>query len=131
MKLRNIEFGDVFCASGARNFFGEGWSYHQPLRHFGLDYSGSTLITKTTTIDPRDGNMPLQADSTQPVELRPKCIVIKPWDAVVLNSVGLSGPGLEWILKQNKWQKKKDPAVISFMAFVNDMEQPSSIFVGS
>jgi dihydroorotate dehydrogenase len=117
MKLRGKEFGNVFCASGARNFFPvEGWNYHKQLRRFGLVYTGSTPIYKTTTIDQRDGNMPLQADSTQPVERLPKCIVVKPLDAAVLNSVGLSGPGTEWLLKQNKWQKNKDPAVISFMA---------------
>ncbi len=116
MKLRGIEFGDVFCASGARNFFGEGWSYHAPFKPFGLNYEGSTLITKTTTIDPRPGNMPLRKGSTQPVERIPKCIVVKPIAGVTLNSVGLSGPGLNWLLEQNIWQKINEPFIISFMA---------------
>ncbi|MFZ6014766.1 MAG: hypothetical protein ACOYUZ_00200 [Patescibacteria group bacterium] len=123
MKLRGTEFGHVFCASGARNFFGEGWPYHESFKHFGLDYTGSTLITKTTTIDPRKGNMPLKEDSTQPVERFPKCIIVKPFHGVALNSVGLSGPGLQWLLKQNRWQRLTEPFVISFMAVGQDHKE--------
>jgi hypothetical protein len=28
MKLQGIDFGNVFVASGALNFFGEGWKHH-------------------------------------------------------------------------------------------------------
>ena len=61
MNLRGIDFGHVFCAAGARNFFGEGY-WHSRF----ADWEGSTLVTKTTTIDPRAGNMPLKPGTTQP-----------------------------------------------------------------
>lgn len=114
MILRGINFGRVFCASGARNFYGDGWGFHKLFERFGLDYRGSTLITKTTTLLPRLGNLPLKG--TKPRELMPSCIVAKPLKKVVLNAVGLSGPGLPWLLKQGEWQKRTDPFFISLMA---------------
>ena len=29
LKLKNINFGTIFVASGTLNFFGEGWPYHR------------------------------------------------------------------------------------------------------
>jgi len=52
MILRGIEFGNVFNASGARGFFGEGYVYHRLWRPFGLSYDGSTFVAKTTTLLP-------------------------------------------------------------------------------
>lgn len=92
MKLRGIEFGNVFNASGARGFYGEGYWFHRLWRPFGLDYTGSTFVAKTTTLLPRKGNMLLDPDN-RPLDLLPDCIVVKPWKGVVLNAVGLSGPG--------------------------------------
>ncbi len=82
MKLRKTEFGKVFCAAGARNFFGTEadaywfhrfwlfravyWVMSQILgRPWGLNYAGSTFVTKTTTLGARDGNMPLVPGTVQ------------------------------------------------------------------
>lgn len=116
MKLRGIEFGRVMNAGGARNFFGEGYWFHEFWEKFGLDFSGSTFVAKTTTLEPRAGNMPLRDNSTEPKEWFPKCIVVKPIQGVVLNSVGLSGPGAKWILEQGLWQERREPFFISFMS---------------
>lgn len=80
MKLLGIEFGRVWCASGARNFFGDHPAYwfHRPLRPIGLDWSGSTFVAKTTTLEPRRGNMPLGGRSgTTPREWFPRCVRVK------------------------------------------------------
>lgn len=128
MKLRGIEFGSVFNASGARNFFGsDAWWFHPVLNwlaaipvlfgfEIALGYIGCTLVTKTTTWLARDGFMPLVPGSTKPRELKPKCVVVKPWSGVVLNKVGLSGQGISWLLDQGIWQLLTKPFVISIMA---------------
>ena len=116
MKLRGLVFGNVFCTSGARGFFGEGYWFHRYARPFGLEYAGSTFIAKTTTLAPRKGNMPLAADGITPVDTRPSCIIAKPVQGFALNAVGLSGPGAAHLLGTKRWQLRLDPFLISFMA---------------
>jgi dihydroorotate dehydrogenase (NAD+) catalytic subunit len=111
-----MEFGNVFCASGSRGFFGEGYWFHAYAKPFGLDYTGSTFISKTTTLAPRKGNMPLGADGISPAERHPKCIIVKPFHGVALNAVGLSGPGAAHLLETKRWQLRLEPFLISFMA---------------
>lgn len=116
MILRGVEFGRVFNASGARGFFGEGYWYQTLWRPFGLDWTGSTLVLKTTTLKARKGNMPLEPDF-EPSEAFPKCIVVKPIKGVVLNSVGLSGPGVRNLLPYwASFPKLRNPYFISFMS---------------
>src|SRR5271157_6436210 len=103
MKLRGIEFGNVFNASGARGFNGEGYWFHSLWRWFGLDYTGSTFTAKTTTLMLRPGNMPVDAKGRM-LGWLPDCIVVKPWAGVALNAVGLSGPGILALVEQ--WQKR-------------------------
>ncbi len=117
MNLRGINFGTVWDASGARNFNGRGWWYHLFLWIFGLRFYGSTFVAKTTTYAAREGNMPLKDDGVTPKELFPKCIYVKKWwKGVALNAIGLSGRGLEFILKRGFWQERTKPFLISFMA---------------
>lgn len=115
--LRGIKFGSVFVASGTSNYFGDGWPYHKIYKFLfpEFDFTGATLITKTTTFEPRIGNMPL-GRGYQPKEFLPKCIKVKFSRGVVLNAVGLSGPGAEVLLREGKWQKITKPFLISFMA---------------
>jgi len=115
LKLRNIKFGNVLVASGAQGFFGEGYWYHKWGRPFGLNFTGATFVAKTTTLYARAGNMPLHPDFT-PRDRMPKCIVVKPWKGVALNSVGLSGPGAEALLETGQWQARKEPFMLSFMS---------------
>jgi dihydroorotate dehydrogenase len=116
VQLRGIEIGNVLNASGARNFFGEGYPFHSFLKPFGLDYTGSTFVAKTTTLLPRAGNMPLRPGSVMPSEFKPMCIRVNWLQGAVLNAVGLSGPGAEWLLATGKWQARTEPFFISFMS---------------
>jgi dihydroorotate dehydrogenase (NAD+) catalytic subunit len=120
MKLLGIEFGRVLNASGARNFFGDGYWFHRPLRPLGLDWSGAPFVAKTTTLLPRAGNMPL--DGTTPREWRPRCIRINWRAGAVLNAVGLSGPGLTTLLGDGRWQARTRPFLLSFMAVEPDRD---------
>ncbi len=115
MILKGIDLGHVLSASGARGFSGEGYWFHEPWKPFGLDYAGSTFVAKTTTRHPRPGNMPLDGRH-RPRELFPRCIVVKPLAGVVLNAVGLSGPGAGRVI--GSWvheARPPDPFVASFM----------------
>lgn len=115
MKLRGIDFGHVMCASGARNFDGSGWWWHRAAQRVGLDYKGSTLVAKTTTLEPRRGNMEL--DGIRPRRLFPDCVVVKPLKGAVLNAVGLSGPGAERLLDSGMWDPNGwRPFFMSFMS---------------
>lgn len=128
MKLRGIEFGRVFNASGARNFFGEDDSYwfHHAWNSMtslaqlagarvGLAYEGCTFVAKTTTLEARAGNMPLIRGTTKPRALVPRCILMDMEHGAVLNKVGLSGPGLRALLDEGYWQTRVQPFVLSFM----------------
>ena len=113
--LDGIPFKRAWNAAGARGFFGEGYWWHGPCRPLGLDWRGSTFVAKTTTVEPRAGNMPLDADH-RPRGLKPACIKVNFRKAAVLNAVGLSGPGLDVLLADGRWQARRDPFFISFMA---------------
>lgn len=115
MILRGIDFGRVWDASGVRNFFGEGYPYHLPFRPFGLNFHGSTFVAKTTTLHPRDGNMPMREDGVTPRRLKPDCIRVRFFKGAALNAVGLSGPGAEALFDEGRWQKRKKPFFLSFM----------------
>jgi dihydroorotate dehydrogenase len=114
----------VFTASGVRGFEGEGYWYHRFWEPFGLDFSGACFVAKTTTATPRIGNMPLDAQF-RPAQLIPKCIVVKPLQGVVLNSVGLSGPGADYLIEswlKNSVQRNSRVGsqwMVSFMSDVN------------
>ncbi len=116
MILRGINFGPVLQASGATNFHGRGYWYHWPLRFLGLDFRGSTIVTKTTTLLPRLGNMPLKSDGATPQEWAPLCIIVNWRKKCALNAVGLSGPGLEFLIQTGWWQKFTEPFQISVMS---------------
>lgn len=114
MRLRGIDFGGVTGQSGVQGFFGEGYRFHRFWRPFGLNFKGMTFVAKTTTLEPRRGNMPLRVDFT-PREFRPQCIAVNFRKAAVLNSVGLSGPGAWALLATGKWQARREPFFLSFM----------------
>lgn len=123
MKLQGIEFGNVFTASGALNFFGEGWKHHRILKTLpGFNLNGATFVSKTTTLNRREGNMKLDAN-LQPVSLFPDCVRVYPIKKVILNSVGLSGPGAEPLFARGLWQKRTEPFLISFMATADTKEE--------
>lgn len=114
--LRGIPFEPVIQASGVTNFDGRGFWFHRLLRPFGLDFRGSTIVTKTTTLLRRPGNMPLKKDGITPKEWKPKCIAVN-WDKrCALNAVGLSGPGLDFLIAAGWWQAFTEPFMVSVMS---------------
>lgn len=115
MQLRGIEFGNIMGASGVQGFFGEGYWFHKLWKPFGLNFDGMTFVSKTTTLNFRPGNMPLNADYT-PSERVPACIKAKFFEGSMLNAVGLSGPGLSTLLETDSWQQRTAPFWISFMS---------------
>ena len=111
MKLRGIDFGNVFSGSGVQGFFGEGyWFHHLPL--IGPKFKGMTFVSKTSTFLKNKGNMPLKSDFT-PKEWFPNCIKVNIWKGLAVNSVGLSNPGICALLKRKIWQKLDKPFFIS------------------
>lgn len=135
MNLRGIDFGTVLGATGVQGFFGEGYWFHQFLRPIGLRFNRMTFVAKTTTLDAHTGNMPLREYNLTPLELFPKCIIVRPWKGVVLSSVGLSGPGAEELFESNVWQGRKQPFFISFMSVtqspltrIKELEQFVTLF---
>jgi dihydroorotate dehydrogenase len=126
MILRGTTFGSVIGASGVQGFFGEGYPYHRWLRlMFGNNFSfgGMTFVAKTTTLNPREGNMHLGADGITPLEYKPRCIKVKPFKGVALNAVGLSGPGAAALLNDGRWQARRDSFFISFMSVEKSFEE--------
>lgn len=101
-------------SSGALGFDGKGYWWEQPFRWFGLLRPQEfTIVTKTLTLHPRKGNLKWYA----------------PWKAVrlikggVVNSVGLSNPGLPYWIKKCS-PKLKYNTVVSITPFdVNEASQ--------
>lgn len=122
--LKGVNFGKCFISAGTLNFFGEGWRMPHKFYELlpGFNFTGTTFISKTTTIDAREGNMRLKED-LQPKELFPRCIKAYPSKKIMLNAVGLSGPGAEHLFRLGKWQAKKEPFFISFMAVNGTKEE--------
>ena len=113
MKSRQIAFGKVLCASGAQGFFGEGYWFHRAYKIlFRMDMSKTTFVSKTATLNPCAGNMPLNKDFS-PRERFPKCIKVDFHRNAVINAVGLSNPGLPTLLETGKWQSRTEPFLIS------------------
>lgn len=118
MQLRGIDFGNVLGTSGVQGFFGEGYWFHKPWQHFGLNFDGMTFVSKTATLEPREGNMALREDYT-PRDMIPDCVKAKFWRGVMLNSVGLSNPGIQALLDRGEWQKRTKPFFISIMSLAD------------
>lgn len=102
--LMGINFNRDWCAAGARGFYGEGYPFHKYLEVLGIhpDFTGSSLVTKTVTLEPRLGNLPLK-----------RCVKVNFRKAAVLNAVGLPNPGMVESLKRGQWQTRLDPFIIS------------------
>ncbi len=128
-----LAFQSVFCASGARNFFGT--SYRHQIGPWTPKWQGTAFVAKTTTLLPRQGNMPLKEDGVTPKELLPRCILpnFRPGymklslrmfqQGIMLNAVGLSGPGAESLFEQGIWQNWPEPFMLSFMAVEDTPEK--------
>ncbi|MHA1988308.1 MAG: HisA/HisF-related TIM barrel protein [Promethearchaeota archaeon] len=109
MKLRNVEYGSVFCGSGLMGYYGEGYKYHKLFKMIpGFNFNGLTFVAKTITVKPHKGYGK---------------IVIKPIKGAILNSIGVHNPGIFEILKARQWQCRSKPFMISFISISNTVEQ--------
>ncbi len=125
MELRGITFAPVSCSSGGRNFTGRGWPHHALLKRVNLlDYGASTLVSKTVTLHPRPGNMPLRNDGLTPVDRNPDCVVIKFFKGVVLNAVGLSNHGAKWLINHPHLREPSRPFFLSFAIDKDSVTKP-------
>lgn len=123
MRLRGVDFGYVMNASGARNFFGQGYWFHPWLRPIGLSFDGATFVAKTTPLDPRMGNMATKNDDGMtPKKLFPDCIVVDHRRQTVLNAISLTSPGAKALLTYGYWQCMRYPFFISFAALADSVE---------
>jgi dihydroorotate dehydrogenase (NAD+) catalytic subunit len=124
MILRGIDYGHVLNASGSRGFYGEGYWFHKFFEPFGLDYKGMTFVSKTTTIEPRKGNL-------DPNELFPKCVIVKFKEGVVLNAVGLTNPGTYQVISKCLRQPElySKPFMISFTTVTDNKYSEMRKFV--
>lgn len=125
---KGIELGNVFSASGARGFFGEGYWHHHIFQWLlpGFDFCGSTFIAKTITMHERMpnmnerggniGNLPLNRRTLKPIEWIPDCIQVFLLKGEVLNAVGLTGLKAEDMFRLGQWQHIGKTFGISFMA---------------
>ena len=125
MKLREIEFGPVTGASGVQGWYGEGYRFHKWWGPFGPDFTGMTFVAKTTTLHERLGNTELTGPATgwRPKRLVPKSIKVYPFRGMVVNSVGLSGPGASALFATHEWDKLDKPFMLSFMSVAATREQ--------
>ncbi len=136
MILRGIDFGPILNASGARGFFGEGYKHHKLLGPFGPNFDGCTFVAKTTTLNGREGNMPMQEDGITPREFMPRCILpnfsraknipisIKMFlKGLMLNAVSLSGPGAEFLFETGRWQDLAEPFFLSVMSVAQTLAE--------
>ncbi len=133
------DFGNVWCAAGTLNFFGvedqgldkngRGWWYHKLPQPFKPDFSGITLVTKTITAYPKAGNMPTDPNTLQPKRFWPDCVAIKTFRCGIVNSVGLTNPGIKNILGFEGFWEQDKPFVISFMAVTDSPEDEATRFV--
>lgn len=121
LTFNGTNFGPVFCAPGARGFYGEGYPFHKYWEHLGMNWSGTGFAGKTITLLPHQGNMPLKSDGVTPQELFPRCIAVgfhhNGW---MLNALGLSNFGTEFYLKSGEYHKLQKPFFLSFKCLAED-----------
>lgn len=135
IEINGVKLGNVFTASGARGWYGEGYWHHKFFKWLlpGFDFTGSTFIAKTVTMQERMpkmnerggkvGNLPLNRQTLQPIESFPSCIKVSLFKGEVLNAVGLTGLKALDVFQRGGWQQIKEPFVISFMALGNTQEE--------
>ena len=117
--INGIDFGPVWAMSGMLNFYSDGWPYHKILKLIGINFSKITFVSKTTTLNPNAGNMPLKKN-LMPVEFLPKSVYQDFLHGYALNAISLSGPGAKQIIASEKLKKMTEPFQLSFMSVAPD-----------
>lgn len=113
-------FGRVFGAAGVQGFFGEGYPhYNIPFRK--PNFEGMTLVSKTLTLRPREGNVKKKSGILE--YLFPSWVKVNFFSGHIINAMGLPNLGVEALLKSGRLQKLKKPLFISIMAVENTLEK--------
>lgn len=120
LKFGSTLFGSVFCATGARGFYGEGYPFHKFSRLAGMNWEGSGFSAKTMTLLHCPGNMPLKNNGVTPREFYPRCIWVNLRTGEMMNAVGLSNFGMDFYLKLGHYQEITKPFSLSFMLRAED-----------
>ena len=110
-------FGPVWDGAGVRGFSGEGYWYHKLVP--GLNFTGSTFVSKTITTYGTKGNMELTSDY-RPKRFVPDCIHVDWRGKQALNVINLSGPAVNEFLDTRRWQSIQEPFLISFMPVLSE-----------
>ena len=107
MKLRGIEFDNIFFAPGMFGFLGE----KRPAR-FNLYKTKSVFVSKTVTVNPFES---VKSKSSKSILrfLNNKGRVKKLGAGVVLEQENISSPGIEYFFTDKKWQRLERPFFIS------------------
>ncbi|NVN96796.1 hypothetical protein HXX01_00930 [Candidatus Nomurabacteria bacterium] len=101
----------AIAASGVLGFTGEGYKHYKILNilTFGLfNYILRNCIvfqSKTTTAFANKGNALLAQDGFSLKRMMPSCVATNVWRGWMVNNFSLSGPGLEFFIKQGVWHE--------------------------
>ena len=115
MRIHDIDFGSCWDAAGVRGFSGEGyWFHHLPLIKRWFNFTGSTRVAKTTTLNKQEGNLKQN-------QWFPQCIWLSWIHGIVLNAVDLTGPGAEYLFKHGLLNSTS-PFMISFIPVMETRE---------
>lgn len=125
MRIGGIDFNPAVGASGVQGFFGgdAGIEYlHHPFYKVvpGFTFDGMTFCAKTTTFNPNKGNTELAENQIGLKKMFPDSVHVDFQNNLVINAVGLSGPGAQYLVEQGYWQRRREPFMLSFMAIGND-----------
>lgn len=121
--LRNGHTIEYMAASGALAFNGKGWLWEQPLRWAGLlDPSLFTVVTKTLTLHPCEGNLRWYKPR--------RCIRFIPRGT--LNAVALTNRGIRWWCKNvgPKVDRTKIPLGVSILGEPDELVQMAYMLEG-
>lgn len=134
MQLKNMPIQYVLGQSGIQGFFGEGDEYpHHKIYKLlfgwiGFSFKGMTFVAKTTSLAARIYPQASQTKLKEGYKLAewfPRSIWVSIrsiFSGYVLNAMGIPSPGGAYLLKLNKWQKRREPFQISFMPMESSIE---------
>jgi len=129
MKRNSYFESPVIAASGVLGFTGEGYKHYKILNILTLglfNYILKNCIvfqSKTTTAFANKGNALLAKDGFSLKRMRPSCVATNVWRGYMVNNFSLTGPGLEFFLKQGKWLEINREFHLSIMLIGKTIEE--------
>lgn len=129
MKKNHCFESPVIAASGVLGFAGEGYKHYKifNILTFGLfNYILKNCIvfqSKTTTAFANKGNAELAQDGFSLKRMMPNCVATNVWKGWMVNNFSLSGPGLEFFLKQGVWHEITKEFHLSIMLIGKTAEE--------